>query len=292
MACNSEKKEFLTPKQGEVVLDVMTDNYSLNGKIIGKTSTDISAIDDVIDKPLYKEICALRAKAQEEGLKNNLPADDFFSAKLHVDEKLSYGDFYKSLASMRSCGYAGYKLAIGSNYKDVFRLNYPICTNPMLNSCASFISEMKSLRLKKLSNHQKLLLEEMLDKDVEERKKQIECVKDYTPLDLVLYYYHENDGCAYLVSLNETKLNNDSLFQGYNYYTFYNETELWKFIENLRSKMKPQINDRRNKRPALFDGRNEIDFVLKKEMLMKDIAPIIKKLTSYGYKISFAQIGG
>ena len=189
---------------------------------------------------------------------------------------------------MRSCGYASYKLTIGSNYKDVFRLNYPICTNPMLNSCASFISEMKSLRLKKLSNRQKLLLEEMLDKDVEERKSQIECVKDYTPLDLMLYYYHENDGCAYLVSLNETNLNNDSLFQGYKYYTFYNEIDLWKFIENLRSKIKPQIDDRPNKRPALLDGRSEIELVFEKDIPMKDVAPIIKKLNGYGYRINFS----
>ena len=289
-ACG-EEKEFMTPKSGEPVLDVGVDEYSLNGKVLGKTATDISAIDDVIDKPLYKEICASRAKAQEEGLKNNQPADDFFSAKLHVDEKLSFGDFYKSLASMRSCGYASYKLVIGSNYKDVFLLNYPLCVIPWFDSCASFIREMKSLRLKKMGNLQKLSLDEILDKDVEKRKSQIGCVKDYRRLDLLLHFYRDNDGYTFLLSLNETTLNNDSLFQGYRYYTFYNETDLWKFIENVRSKVELKIENRQDRVFALIDGRKQIDLVLEKDILMKDIAPIIKKLTSYGYRINFALVG-
>ena len=292
VACNKEKKEFMTPSPNEPVLDVGVEDYSLNGKIIGKTSTDISAIDDVIDKPFYKEICNTRTKAMEDGLRNNQPADDFFSAKLHMDENLSYGDFYKSLASMRSCGYANFKLVVGSNYKEVFFLNYPICVNPMLDSCATFIRGMKSLRLKKVSNRQTLLFDEILDKDIEKRNNQIECVKDYSRLDLLLNFYCENDSCAYLLSLNEMSLNKDSLFQGYKYYIFYSEFDLWKFIEVVRSKVEPEIKDYRSRKPALFDGQNEIDIAIKKHMLMKDVSPIIKKLTSYGYKINFALLGG
>ncbi|MBO4784001.1 MAG: hypothetical protein J5521_04590, partial [Lachnospiraceae bacterium] len=152
----------MTPKSGEPVLDVGVDEYSLNGKVLGKTATDISAIDDVIDKPLYKEICASRAKAQEESLKNNQPADDFFSAKLHVDEKLSYGDFYKSLVSMIYAGYDEISYVIGTNYKDVLHFSF-IHRDPMFSSCGFFLFNLRWYRLKNLRNRQKLSIGEILD---------------------------------------------------------------------------------------------------------------------------------
>jgi hypothetical protein len=36
-----------------------------------------------------------------------------------------------------------------------------------------------------------------------------------------------------------------------------------------------------------LDGPNNITLVFEKDVLMKDIAPIIKKLKAYGYKITF-----
>ena len=64
-ACNEEKKAFMTPSPYEPVVDVNIDEYSVNGTVLGKTATDISAIDDVIDKPLHKAVCEVHAKAQE-----------------------------------------------------------------------------------------------------------------------------------------------------------------------------------------------------------------------------------
>ena len=46
-ACDSAKKEFETLKEGEILIDVNTEEYSLNGTVLGKTATDISAIDDI-----------------------------------------------------------------------------------------------------------------------------------------------------------------------------------------------------------------------------------------------------
>lgn len=65
VACNEEKKEFMTPKPDEPVLDVNVDEYSLNGTVLGKTATDISAIDDVYGNPLHNELREIRAKDQE-----------------------------------------------------------------------------------------------------------------------------------------------------------------------------------------------------------------------------------
>ena len=54
-ACNGEK-EFMTPKTGEVVLDINAEEFSLNGKVLGKTTTDISASDDLLIESLDKEL--------------------------------------------------------------------------------------------------------------------------------------------------------------------------------------------------------------------------------------------
>jgi len=285
-ACNEEKKEFMTPKPDEPVLDVNVDEYSLNGKVLGKTATDISAFDDGFDTPLHKEVSKIHAKDQEEALRNNRDAY-FTNAKLHVDENLSYGDFYKSLVAMIYAGFDEISYVIGSNYKDVFHFSF-IHRDPMFSSCGFFLFNLRWFRLEYLRNRQKLSIDEILDKHTKNGKIEKECYEKYSSLDLLLSYYPKDDGRAYVVSLNETFFNESRPFDGFNFYTFDDETDLWKFIENLRLKVEPKIEDRQDRILALLDGRSEIELVFEKDIPMKDIAPIIKKLNGYGYRINFS----
>lgn len=283
VACDSAKKEFETLKEGEILLDVNTEEYSLNGIVLGKTATDISAIDDFIDKPLHKEVCRVRTKFQEDALRRGESGDGIDFAKLHVDGNLSYGDFYKAFSSMFFCGYSVFDIAIGSNYKDVFKISIP-STNYMW--CGLVILRMKGLRYKYLRNSQKLSLAEMSEIDVKDR----ECVEDHESLDLLLSFYRKDNGVAYVVSLNETFFNKGSRFDGYNFYTFNNETDLWKFIEDVRLRVDRQTekkSEMKLERVLRSFGPNEITLIFEKDVLMKDIAPIIKKLNTYGYKITF-----
>ena len=291
-ACNEEKKEFMTPKPDEPVLDVNVDEYSLNGMVLGKTATDISAFDSLLIEPLYKELQKTREQEQIEVLKTQQSADLAGKIKLHVDENLSYGDFYKSFVSIFWGGYSVFNIVIGSNYKDFFQLDIPIVDYDL---CGFFIGGMKELRYKYLRNRQKLSIAEILDKYTrdkyipdEEIKK--ECYENYSTLDLLLSYYPKGDGRAYVVSLNETFFNESRPFDGFNFYTYDNEADLWKFIENLRSKVEPKIEDRQDRILALLDGRSDIELVFEKDIPMKDIAPIIKKLNGYGYRINFSRI--
>ena len=212
-ACDSAKNAFMTPKPDEPVVDVNVDEYSLNGTVLGKTATDISAIDDFIDKPLHKEVCRVRTKFQEDALRRGESGDGFDFAKLHVDGNLSYGDFYKAFSSMFFCGYSVFDIAIGTNYKDVFQLSIPTIDYMW---CGLVIQQMKRLRYKYLRNRQRLSLDEMSEIDVKER----ECVEDHETLDLLLSFYRKDDGIAYVVSLNEMFFNKGSRFDGYNFYTF------------------------------------------------------------------------
>ena len=284
-ACNEEKKEFMTPKPDEPVLDVNVDEYSLNGMVLGKTATDISAIDSLLIEPIYKELRKTREQEQIEELKTQQVADRPGKIKLHVDENLSYEDFYKSLVSMIHAGYDEISYVIGTNYKDVLHFSF-IHRDPMFSTCGFFLFNLRWFRLEYLRNRQKLSVGEILDKHTTDGEIEKECYEKYSSLDLLLSYYSKGDGNAYVVSLNETFFNESRPFDGFNFYTFDNEADLWKFIENVRSKVEPKINDRHDR---LFDlsGR-EIELVFEKDIPMKDIAPIIKKLNGYGYRINFS----
>lgn len=188
---------------------------------------------------------------------------------------------------MYFCGYSDFNIAIGTNYKDVFQLSIPR-TDYMW--CGLVIQRMKGLRYKYLRNRQKLSLSEMSEIDVEDR----ECVEEYKGLDLLLSFYRKDDGIAYVVSLNETFFNKGSRFDGYNFYTFNNDADLWKFIEDIRSKVDRQIGNMPGKKEdkvlrllANAHGPNKVMLAFQKDVLMKDIAPIIKKLNTYGYRFAF-----
>ena len=294
-ACDSDKNAFMTPKPYEPVVDVGVDEYSLNGTVLGKTATDISAIDSLLIEPLYKELRKTREHEQIEELKTQQVADRPGKIKLHVDENLSYEDFYKSLVSMIHAGYDEISYVIGLNYKDVIHFSFIGNSNLMFESCAILLSRMKWYRLEYLRNRQKLSIAEILDKYTRDKyipdeKIEKECYEKYSSLDLLLSYYPKGDGNAYVVSLNETFFNESRPFDGFNFYTYDNEADLWKFIENLRSKVEPKIEDRQDRILALLDGRRKIELVFEKDIPMKDIAPIIKKLSGYGYRINFSRI--
>ena len=285
-ACDSAKKEFETLKEGEILLDVNTEEYSLNGTAIGITFIDISADDDFYNKPIRTELCDAKARYQKYVRRNGLPLYDL--AKLHVDDNLSYGDFYKSLISMELCGYSELNIAVGSNYKDIFYLSIPSVDYMW---CDFVIREMKEIRYKCLRYCQKLSFDEILKMGIKDR----ECVQNYEGLDLVLSFYSKGDGIAYVVSLNEAYFNKGSRFDGFNFYTFNNDADLWRFIENVRLRVERQTEKKSEMKQdtvlsLLVDsvnGSNKITLVFEKDVLMKDIVPIIKKLNTYGYRFAF-----
>ena len=293
-ACDSDRSMFMTPSPDEPVVDVGIDEYSLNGTVLGKTATDISAIDidSLLIEPLYKELRKTREHEQIEELKTKQVADRPGKIKMHVNDNLSYGDFYKSLNSTIYAGYDEISFAIGSNYKDVFHFSFIGNSNLMFESCAILLSRMKWYRLEYLRNRQKLSIAEILDKYTRDKyipdeKIEKECYEKYSSLDLLLSFYPKYDGKTYVVSLNETFFNKSRPFDGFNFYTFDNEADLWKFIEDVRSKVELKNKDHRDRVLALLDGRKDINLVLKKDIPMKDVAPVIKKLNEYGYRLNF-----
>ena len=259
-ACDEENKEFLTPKQGEIVLDVRTDNYFLNGKVLGKTAVDFTVVDEYSSDKLEQINDALA----------KISANQTAIAKLHIDENLVYGDFYRSLITLAS-DYASIQYVIGENFKEVNNIITPK-VNADRYSCGLSLMNATTCRINQLRSREELQDNKLLVSEVFKRKDfAIQCLKDYTGLWLTLY--EEGESLVYVISLNDA-----DAAKGFRTFTFDNEMDLWKFIETIRSKVEFQ-----NKK-----DRDELMFMLRQDFPLKKLVPIIKKLTDYGYQIYYA----
>ena len=267
-ACG-EEKEFMTPKPGEIILDVNVDEYSLNGNVLGKTIVDISNNDNLLIKALDKELKRIRQNENKEAKENNLSSKGFL-VKVHFDDNLSFDEFHKALATFGFSGFTSIQYVIGSNFKDIYDLHLRQRSSGS-DECDQLNSTKRALDLLlgKISKNQ------VLEQQIKIKECQIERAMNY--IDLSLSFENQDGNWDYIVGLNET-----GLTDGKKLYSFNTENELWKFIEDIR--LRRGLQDKKDK--------DEIMFALRKNVSLKDLAPIIKKLTSYGYKISFALVSG
>lgn len=267
-ACG-EEKEFMTPKSGDIVLDVNVEEYSLNGKIIGKTNVDISSDDNLLIKPLGDELKRIRQNEFNDAVKKQ-PAEEI-KAKIHLDDNLSYEVFYKALATIGFSGYTSIQYVIGSNFKETYTVNFP----ERSDSCQLAKNAELFRYLRRFNGTLNLSNEEIWEQRVKEKAMLIECARKY--IDLNLFVNQKNNPISYIVGLNETGLTDGTRMHDFN-----NETDLWKFIEDIRSRV--ELRDK--------EDRDKIVLVFNNDAILKKIAPIIKKLTGYGYKIFLAKTGG
>ena len=279
-ACN-EDNEHSPFKSYEIHLDVNAANYALNGKIIGNTQEDISAIDIGCLRilPLESELMRIWSAEREKSLKYNQPADEFDIAKLHIDDNLSYGDFYKTIAVMYFAGYTNIKYVIGSDFKNVYNLKLP--TKSSMCFCSGDGPMLPFLRYKYMRHRQKLSFNEILALR-EGGNLILECFEDYNDLDLLLSFYREDKEIVYVLSLNEDALKEHGSFHEFKFYSFTKEADLWKFLGEICSKAEMQ-NKKKSARCSSDLLGNQVALVFEKDVLMKDIAPLIKGLKALGY---------
>ena len=241
----------MTPKQGEIVIDVNNDEYSLNGTVLGKTATDISNSDDLLIEPLDNELKEIRRVEQEAALRKGIPADES-NAKFHVDENISYDVFYKVIATMGFSGYLTFQYVIGSNFREPLDMKLPERCSPLssgINSCTCQRAKLRKQNTELLK----------------------ECARKF--IELFLAIKPNGNGVSYLVGLNES-----GLIDGQKIYTYENIDDVWKLIEDIR--LRRDLQDK--------EDRNQIIVVLGKDMLVKNLAPVVKKLKIFGYRLNFA----
>jgi hypothetical protein len=70
-------------------------------------------------------------------------------------------------------------------------------------------------------------------------------------------------------------LNESGLIDGAKFYTYENIDDVWKFIEDIR--LRRELQDK--------EDCDQIFVVLERDMMVKNLAPVAKKLKTLGYKI-------
>ena len=272
----------MTPKQGGIVIDVNIDEYSLNGMVIGKTATDISAINDLIIKPFDNELQKIRDIEQKEALRKGIPADELSNARVHMDENVLYDVFYKVLSTIGFNGYVSIQYVIGSNFSeplsvDLPERSWPPSSDKSVNrfTCqlAKIQKQMDELSEKK--SHKMIATDEFWDRRIKNIELLVKCAQKF--IDLSLEIRSNGNGVSYLVGLNES-----GVIDGEKIYTYENLDDVWKFIEDIRLRRELQEKE----------DRDQIVVVLEKNMLVKNLVPVVKKLKTYGYKVKLAQLGG
>ncbi len=290
VACDSDKNAFMTPSPNEPVVDVGIDEYSVNGTVVGKTATDILASEDLLIKPLEEELKKIQTIQIEQALRDSQPFDwETSTAKLHVDENLSFDDFYKTIATTGFVGYPNIKYVIGSDFKNVYNLKLP--TKSSMCFCSGDSPMLPFLRYKYMRHCQKLSFNEILALR-EGGNLILECFEDYNDLDFLLTFFDDNNERVYVVSLNEDALKENSSFHEFAIYTFKKEVDLWKFLGEITSRAELQKENKAVKCSYDLLGK-QVTLIFPKDVLMKDIAPLIKGLNVYGYngdKINFMKV--
>ena len=282
VACDSAKKDFMTPKQGGIVIDVNNDEYSLNGTVIGKTDTDISNSDDLLIKPLDNELKKIRRVEQKEALRKGIPADELSNARFHFDENVSYDVFYKVLSTMGFSGYVSIQYVIGSNFREPLDMNLPersslsfsdeginlfSCQRAKKRRQMDKLSVMTPQEFKRIITDEKFLYRRT-NRRIKDTELLVKCAQKF--IDLSLAIKSNGNGVSYVVSLNES-----GLIDGEKLYTYENIDDVWKFIEDIR--LRRELQDK--------EDSDQIFVSFKKDVLVKNFASIVKKLKTYGYKI-------
>lgn len=268
----------MTPKQGGIVIDVNNDEYSLNGTVIGKTATDISASKDLLIEPLDNELKEIRRVEQEEALRKGIPADELSKARLHIDENISYDVFYKVIATMGFSGYVSFQYVIGSNFREPLDMNLPERSSLSFSdegisryTCQRAKNRRQMDKLSEKTSRKRFLTDEILDRRIKDTELLKECARKF--IQLFLAIKPNGNGVSYLVGLNES-----GLIDGQKIYTYENIDDVWKLIEDIR--LRWDLQDK--------EDRNQIIVVLGKDLLVKNLAPVVKKLKIFGYKVNFA----
>ena len=268
----------MTPKPGEIVVDVNVNEYSLNGTVIGKTVADISNNDDLLIEQLNNELQKIRLAEREEALRTGIPRDEFSKAKIRIDENISYVTFYKFMATTMFNGYDPIQYVIGSNFSEphvmaVLEDMSSTFSGERVNrfTCRQAKLRLQMAELSEKISHKRKSNDEIWDSRIKDTELLIKCAQKYMDLSLAIRF--NGDAFYYQLGLNES-----GLIDGKKIDTYENIDDVWKIIEDIRLRREFQEKN----------DRNQILVILERDMPVKNLAPVLKKLEALGYKVNLA----
>ena len=255
VGCN-EDKLFLTHNSDVAVIDITLKDIFFNGEKIGETINDIELEKNALTiKPLEIKLEKINPKPTK--------------VHIHIAGLNSFNVLTHAFMSILIRGSYEIEIALDDDFKNT--VSPYMFRNQRDNNhpCRGAKGVLRQLLNEKAEAG--MTAEEKYQKRLKELEKDRECAKNY--MELNLSYFNDKDSVFFDISLNELGV------VGTNKYTrFGNENELWRYIEEIRSRESLQ-----NK-----IDKDEILFVAKGNTKVKDIAPYLIHLSQMGYSIKFA----
>ena len=142
-ACNNEKKP-ITFSEGENVMDVTPEFYSVNGARIGRTYDDLiksdkDSVKTIID--VFESKIGFKRMWYNDKLQEPTPRE---TVRIHFDENLPYKAFHRVLKAIAIAGISEIEYVIGDDYKNPFKVPYfTVKESPITASLFASIIRLK-----------------------------------------------------------------------------------------------------------------------------------------------------
>lgn len=253
--CN-EDKVFLTPTSDTAIIDISHKDIFFNGEKIGEPIKDIEQERNSLTiKPLEKRLKGLNPKPS--------------TIHIHIADINSFSILTHTFMSVLIRGFDKIEIALGNEFKNT--ISPYMFKNERDNNhpCRGAKGAIRELINNKMEEG--MTADEKYQKRLNELERDRECAENFIELNFT--YFNDKGSISFEIDLNEIGV------IGTNKHTkFDNEKELWKYIEELRSR-----DNLQNK-----IDKDEIMFIAKGNVKLNEIAPFLIRLSQMGYNIKFA----
>lgn len=267
-ACN-EEKDSSPFKSSEIVLEVNSENFALNGKVIGNTLEDIFQIDDILIAPLDDEF----QKVRENNVK----------LRIRFSEDVYYSVFYKILITAAFWGIQPVRYTIGPNSSNFYtfdireKLRNVEWNDEWANFCFVTLFEKKELISVLEFGNSDYFSNQKLMNDTTYRSSKLKCTQNY--MNLSVLFPVKNSDSKYRVVFYET----DSILP--KVYDLKNEADLLNVLETVRKN--ENLQSKKDYDWINIFVRDSVD----KVMTLNRVEPLIKILANLGYRMLFTDGG-
>ena len=268
VACDKEKDS--SPfKSSEIVLEVNSENFALNGKVIGNTLEDIFQIDDILIAPLDDEFKKMR--------ENNV------KLRIRFSEDVYYSVFDKILRTAVHNSMQPIRYTIGSNSSNVYiydireKLRNVEWNDEWANFCFVTLLEKKELISVLEFGNSDYFSNQKLMNDTTYRSSKLKCTQNY--MNLSVLFPVKNSDSKYRVVFYET----DSILP--KVYDLKNEADLLNVLETVRKN--ENLQSKKDYDWINIFVRDSVD----KVMTLNRVEPLIKIMANLGYRMLFTDGG-
>lgn len=267
-ACDKEK-DSNSFKSSEIVLEVNSENFALNGKVIGNTLEDIFQIDDILIAPLDDEF----QKVRENNVK----------LRIRFSEDVYYSVFDKILRTAVHNSMQPIRYTIGSNSSNVYiydireKLRNVEWKDEWANFCFVTLFEKKELISVLESGNSDYFSNQKLMNDTTYRSSKLKCTQNY--MNLSVLFPVKNSDSKYRVVFYET----DSILP--KVYDLKNEADLLNVLETVRKN--ENLQSKKDYDWINIFVRDSVD----KVMTLNRVEPLIKIMANLGYRMLFTDGG-